>query len=344
MQPWRFLFFYTAFQLAQSTTTLASEVYLYNWDEFLSTKVIERLKNEEGITLKQQYFSDESIRDEVLISERRRSFQLAVIESVKLQTLGKQGIFNNLSALRSKLSDLYDKRWFDACGDYGLPYAWGTTGILYRRDKIPQPESWASLLNPSVSLKSKISMYYEPIDLISTALLVNGFTPFTSDLNQIKKAYETLVQQKPLLGSQEYILDYVKSPIKLASIDIAFGYSGDSYVLNEIEQKNSWAYSVPIEGTTIWLECLAAINHGPISNDVANTLRFLSKADVAAQNAMDSWFATPSSKAKELASDEYRLDEELFPPQDVLDRSYLYKPLDMKSLQIRSRIVEDLRN
>ena len=97
MQLWRFLFFYTAYQLAQSTTTLASEVYLYNWDEFLSANVIERLKNEEGITLKQQYFSDKSIRDEVLISERRRSFQLAVIESVKLQTLGKQGIFNNLS-------------------------------------------------------------------------------------------------------------------------------------------------------------------------------------------------------------------------------------------------------
>ncbi|PNQ52559.1 spermidine/putrescine ABC transporter substrate-binding protein, partial [Vibrio agarivorans] len=146
------------------------------------------------------------------------------------------------------------------------------------------------------------------------------------------------------IANNEYILDYVKFPTILASIDIAFGYSGDSYILNKTEKKRSWAYSIPTEGTTIWVECLAAINHGPMSDETIETLLFLSQVDIAAQNAMDSWFATPSKKAKSFTSDEYRLDEELFPPQDVLDRSYLYQPLDMKSLQIRSRIIKDLIN
>ncbi len=39
--------------------------------------------------LKQQFFSDESIRDEVLLSERRGAFELVVVESVKLKALAK---------------------------------------------------------------------------------------------------------------------------------------------------------------------------------------------------------------------------------------------------------------
>ena len=67
-----------------------NEIYLYNWDEFLSNDVIQQLNDTYGISLKQQYFSDESIRDEVLLSERRGAFELVVIESMKLKALAKQ--------------------------------------------------------------------------------------------------------------------------------------------------------------------------------------------------------------------------------------------------------------
>ncbi|PNQ53610.1 spermidine/putrescine ABC transporter substrate-binding protein, partial [Vibrio agarivorans] len=200
MQLTRLLIVSVSLVFSNSFKALATEVHLYNWEEFLSQNVIERLKDKKGITLKQHFFSDESIRDELLASERKLSFDLTVIESVKLNLLAKQGIFHSLNRFKAQLSDVYDKMWLDACGDYGLPYAWGTTGILYRVEKVPKPESWSALLNPAPSLKNKISMYYEPVDLLSTALLANGFEPFTHDLGQIKKAYDTLVHQKTFIA------------------------------------------------------------------------------------------------------------------------------------------------
>jgi spermidine/putrescine-binding protein len=100
---------------------------------------------------------------------------------------------------------------------------------------------------------------------------------------------------------------------------------------------------VPQEGTTLWLECIAAINNGELSKEASTILSFLSQPDIAAKNAMDSWFATPNSKAKALTTQEYQNDPELFPSQETLERSYLYRTLEPNSLQIRNRIVDSLR-
>jgi spermidine/putrescine transport system substrate-binding protein len=319
------------------------DIYLYNWDEFLSESVIERLKETHNISLKQQFFSDESIRDEVLLSERRGAFELVVLESVKLKALARQNLFHDLSSIQQDISENFEPRWMNGCGKYGIPYAWGTAGILYRSDKMSPPTSWKALLQPEPKFSGRISMYYEPTDLVSTALLANQFDPFTNDNQELRAAFKSLEEQKSHLESSEYVMDYIRDKERLLSIDLAYGYSGDTYVLNDIDPDASWAYSVPEEGTTLWLECLSAINNGDLSNDAMTTISFLSQPEIAAINAEDSWFATPNKKAKALTSEEYQSDAELFPTQEVLDRSYLYKPLEPNSLQIRNRIVDSLR-
>ena len=329
--------------LTGSALSQTHEIYLYNWDEFLSDRVITQLRDTYDISLKQQYFSDESIRDEVLLSERRGAFELVIVESVKLKALAEQNLFHNLQDLQQSIAGNFDSRWVDGCGDYGIPYAWGTSGILYRSDKVATPESWNAILDPDTKASGKISMYYEATDLVSTALLAHQFDPFTNNEQELRVAYKTLQTQKPHLESNEYVIDYIHQPERLSNIDLAYGYSGDSYALNDAEPGSSWAYVVPQEGTTLWLECIAAINNGALSSQATTIMTFLSQPNIAAQNAMDSWFATPSTKAKELTSQEYQNDPELFPSKEILDRSYLYKQLEPNSIQIRNRIVDSLR-
>lgn len=266
-----------------------------------------------------------------------------IIESVKLNALAKQNLFHNLSEIQQSIAGNIDSRWVDGCGEYGIPYAWGTSGILYRSDKINTPTSWTTILEPDSKSSGRISMYYEPTDLVSTALLANQFDPFTNNEQELRLAYKTLEAQKPHLESSEYVIDYIHQPERLANIDLAYGYSGDSYLLNDLEPDASWSYAVPQEGTTLWLECIAAINNGELSAQATTILSFLSQPEIAAQNAMDSWFATPSSKAKALTSLEYQNDPELFPSKEVLERSYLYQQLEPNSIQIRNRIVDSLR-
>ena len=319
------------------------DIYLYNWDDFLSDGVITQLSDTYDISLKQQFFSDESIRDEVLLSERRGAFELVVVGSVKLKTLAKQNLFHNLSELQDHLADNFDSNWVDGCGDFGIPYAWGTSGILYRSDKVDIPNSWKAILAPESKNSGRINMYYEPINLVGAALLFNQFDPFTNNEQELLAAYKTLLDQKNHLESNEYIIDYIHHPERLANIDLAYGYSGDSYILNKLDPQSLWAYAVPQEGTMLWLECMAAINNGELSKKTSTILSFLAQPEIAAQNAMDSWFATPNLKAKALTSQDYQNDPELFPSQEVLGRSYQHKYLGPTGLRIRSRIVDSLR-
>ncbi len=64
--------------------------------------------------------------------------------------------------------------------------------------------------------------------LVSAALLVNQFDPFTNDEQELRVAYKTLQIQKPHLESNEYAVDYIHQPERLTNIDLAYGYSGDS--------------------------------------------------------------------------------------------------------------------
>jgi spermidine/putrescine transport system substrate-binding protein len=310
----------------------------------LSERIIENLKKDLGIEIKQRYFSDESARDELLLTERRKSFDLVVIESVDLKLLAEQGVLHDLSPLREKFGHYFDSRWFSACGNYGIPYAWGTTGILYRKASVDKPiTSWKSILVPDDAMRDKVAMYYDSVDLIATALMYLGLDPFTSDKGDLKKAYTILVKQKGYLKSQEYIIEHLDDPSIIHSIDLAYGYSGDAYVLNELEEKEAWEYVVPREGSTIWLECLAIPEQDEITQDAFKVIEYLSQPANAAINSEDSWFASPIPEAIALGSEEYSTDTQLFPPKEVIERSYLYRRIDAEGRRYRELMLNGLR-
>ncbi|MCW8348596.1 spermidine/putrescine ABC transporter substrate-binding protein [Vibrio sp. ZSDZ65] len=322
-------------------------ISLYNWEAFLADSVKEQLGKKHNVSIEETYFSDEGVRDEVMLSERRHAFDLVVIESVRLQLLAEQGVIAKIpKTLKDELSPNFDSKWSDACGDYGIPYAWGTSGILYRKSAFETPvTSWNDLLHPTKGLKSRIAMYYNPIDAIAIALLSENKDPFSSVNQDLKQAYALLSQQRPLLYTSDYILNYLDSPEKIGNIDIAFGFSGDEFVLNEDVQgeENEWAYVVPEEGTTIWLECLTIPQGTFVSSDLLTVIRFLSNPKIAALNAEESWFSTPNQLALEYVSQDYLSEPSLNPPQSVFEKSFLYRRVTDLGLLLRQRIVEELR-
>ncbi|MCZ8489484.1 hypothetical protein O9992_27465 [Vibrio lentus] len=69
-------------------------------------------------------------RDEVLLSERRGAFELVILESVKLNALTKQrNLFHNLSEIQQSVQVTLIHDGLMGVAEYGIPYAWGTSGI-----------------------------------------------------------------------------------------------------------------------------------------------------------------------------------------------------------------------
>ncbi len=319
--------------------------YLYNWEAFLSPVVIDKLRNTHQIDLKQIYFSDEAVRDELLLSERGKTIDLVVVESVRLQSLGKQGAIKPIKALSDELADRFDPKWVAACGDYGIPYAWGTSGIVFRGSEDISVTSWRDLLEPSEALRGRVSMYFHPVDLIGAALMAVDLDPLSEREQDLQVAYQLLKKQRPYLKSTNYILDSIGNGNTLNSLDIAFGFSGDHHVLNSIQDESEfkWKYVIPKEGTIIWLECLAVPEGRSLSDQTIQVIRYLTAPEIAALNASTAWFSTPNQNVEMLLGEQYLNDKAINPDLELISKSYLYRPLSGKAQLLRQRIVEDLR-
>jgi spermidine/putrescine-binding protein len=71
-------------------------------------------------------------------------------------------------------------------------------------------------------------------------------------------------------------------------------------------------------------------------------LEFFQTPEIAALNAEDVWFATPNQKAIPFTSEEYQLDEELYPKQEIIDKSPVYQAISSEALTLRTRMLNAL--
>lgn len=328
--------------LLLASPSLADEVKIYTWESYFSTAVIEQFEKETGHNVTLISFDSEESRDHVITSGRAVGYDLVVIESVALNLLNKQGFIQDLSHTRAQSVSLYDSKFFESCGDGGLPYAWGTAGILYRSGISETPiNSWTQLFSPPKEFSKRIVMNEDQIDAIGSALLASGHNPFSESEQDLKDAYAILsTQQQHLAGIS--VLATSQAVENWPQMAIGLGFSGESYWMNEYSGYDDWVYTVPNEGSMLWLECLASPSSERISSATIQFLEFIQTPDIAAINAEEVWFATPNNKAYTLASEEYQQDNELYPSQEILNKSHVYREISSKSLSLRTRILNAL--
>jgi spermidine/putrescine-binding protein len=317
----------------------ADEIRIYNWEEYLADAVIEAFKEETGHTIKHFYFDNEDLRNTTITSGRGKGYDLILMDSLGLELLASQGIFQDLSKIKATLSDRIDPRWSEACGDYGIPYAWGTMGIFYRSSVAVEPlHSWRQLFVPPQEHHGRIVMYMDSIDSIAAALMATGASPFSDDTDELRKAFDLLKQQSSALLSRDYHYSYANAHGSSSRMSMSLGYSGEERVLEETSGQNDWEYLVPEEGTLLWVECFAVPDGRTIKEATLLFLDFINRPDVAAINAETLWFSTTNQAAIPFTSQEYQEDSTLFPDKDILARSMTYKRVSADSLRLRERM------
>ncbi|MBY6196493.1 spermidine/putrescine ABC transporter substrate-binding protein [Vibrio hangzhouensis] len=322
----------------------AEEILFYNWVRYLDQTLIEQFEAEYGVKIAQDHFSSEDLRDEVINSGRVNGFDLVLVDGWSLQMMGNKKLFHNVSELLSLMPGHFGAEFQQACGEYGIPYSWGTLGIVYRSEITSEPiTSWKQLFNPPKEHHGKVVMYINIVDGTASALLAAEQAPFTSDVEALKQAYAYYQLQAPYVLSYEYGDSYAYRYGQGSEMTMALGYSGDEYSIAESTGQKDWVYVVPKEGTVIWTECLAFPAASEIKPETLDFVRFLSRPDIAIQNAESVWMATPVIKALDLATEEYRTDPGLFPSQDVLEKSHYYQPIAASGQRLRFKIQQSLR-
>ena len=142
---------------------------------------------------------------------------------------------------------------YDEGNVYSMPYAWGTTGICYRTDKVKNTDvdGWNDLLDPSEELRGKITMLDEDRWILLPALKTLGFSVNTTDEAQLQEAADLTIEAKDgLLG---YDAETFYTKLDSGEAVAVMGWDG---WCNYVEDPSVVEWVLPVEGSDLWADAM----------------------------------------------------------------------------------------
>lgn len=234
------------------------------------------------------------------------------------------------------LPDVQGKTW-------GAPYRWGTTLIVYRKDKFKKlgwtPKNWEDLWRKE--LKQRISIVDQPREVIGLTLKKLGDSYNPSELNNLPQLRQELIhlhQQIKFYSSSHYL-----QPLLVGDVWCAIGWSNE--ILPLLKNNPNLAAVVPESGTSLWADLWVQPKSSSSSPLLAEWLNFCWQPDIANQIAFFSDGASPRLETleKNTILPKVRDNPLLMIPPQLLDRCEFLLPLSPKVQQQFLTLWQELR-
>lgn len=305
-------------------------INVFNVGDYINPDLISKFEEQTGIkVIYDTYDTNEIMYQKVKNSPGTYDLVFPsdyMIEKMIKEDMAEKIDFNNIPNYVN-IGDDYKNLSYDPTNEYSVPYMWGTIGIIYDADKVSEEiDSWDALWDPKY--KGEILMFDSIRDTLAIALIKLGYSINSTDKEEIDKASEELIKQKPIV--QAYVVDEVKDKIVNGEAALATVWSGDAvYIMEEAPDLNL-EYVVPKEGSNKWFDSMVIPKDAPNKAGAEAFINFLLDAEVAKENVEYIGYATPNVAAYELLDEETQNDETVYPDKETLDKCSIFIDLGDK--------------
>ncbi|WP_095148651.1 polyamine ABC transporter substrate-binding protein [Pseudomonas sp. Irchel s3a18] len=332
----------------------APTVHIYNWSDYIGENTLADFEKATGIKPVYDVFdSNETLEGKLLAG--RTGYDVVVPSNHFLGKQIKAGAFQKLDKSQlpnyANLDPVLLKRLEqnDPGNLYAVPYLWGTNGIGYNVDKVKavlgvdKIDSWGVLFEPENIKKLQscgVAFLDSADEMMPTVLNYMGLNANSTNPEDYKKAEAKLLAVRPYVTyfhSSKYIADLANG-----DICVAIGFSGDIFQAKaraaEAGKGVNIAYSIPKEGGALWFDMLAIPKDSSNVKQANAFINYLLKPEVIAQVSDYVGYANPNPASDKLMDQSIREDESVYPPQVVLDKTYvsIELPPNIQRLMTRS--------
>lgn len=299
-------------------TTQEKKLNIINWANYIGKSTIADFEKETGIKVTYDNFSS----NEELFAKLKAGatgYDLIVPSDYMVEIMRKEGMLIPLDRTQlphiKNLDEQFLNHSFDPGNNYCVPYHWGSValGINTKKVKDIKP-SWDMIWDEA--FKGKISTLDDPRVGFIPALKKIGASLNTKNLDEIKRAGDLLLQQKPLIHS--YTSDMYIDLLVSEEIWIAAGYTGD--ILQAKKDNPAITLVLPVEGSEIAIDHFCIPKGAKNLSEAHQFLDFIMRADVAASIANDIRYATCNKTAKEGIDPELQADRGVYPLEDQMKK------------------------
>jgi spermidine/putrescine-binding protein len=305
---------------------LESELNVFIWSAYLPDSVVASFTAKTGTRVQVDVYDS----NEALLAKLQSGvagYDLVVPSDYLVKILIAEGLLQQLDRSLLPGLDVLDPRLlgraYDPGNDYTLPYAWGTTGFAYDRQKVGgELDSWSALFDPRFS--GRILMLDDVREAFGAALALRGRSINERDPQALAEAAAALRTQKALVRT--YDSGDFANILAAGDVDLAQGYSGQlAQVVRDAPER--FAYVVPKEGGTLWIDNLA-IPTGARHLAAAHAfIAHLMDPHVAAEVANAIGYASANLAARAHIDPAILADPAVYPPDEVLARCALIEDL-----------------
>ena len=297
----------------------AEELAVYAWSGELPDEIVKDFEKETGITVRFDTFDS----NETLIAKLSAGgsgYDIVNPSQYAVQILAKQGLVVDLDHAKipnlAGLSETFKAVSYDPGNKVSVPYVWGTTGLAYNTDCVTSPvTSWKAMWDPAY--KGRIYMLDNMLAAYIAGLQVNGFPANSTNPDEIAKATQSLIDQKPLLGgyNSTNFADLVSS----GEACIVEAWSGN--VLQVMKDNPKVKYVLPEEGGTMWVDGYSITKDAPNPVAAYKFLDYLLRPAVATKVTELAQLATSVEASKAMLPAATAGNTAIFPPAESLAKA-----------------------
>lgn len=320
---------------SQSPGEGAGVVNVYNWGEYIDMSVLEEFEAATGIHVNYQTFdSNEALYGklaggatgyDVIIPSDYMIGQM--IEEDMLQPLN----FDNIPNYADIDPALHNPE-YDPENRYSVPYMFGILGIIYNTtlvDPDEDMETWDVLWNTKYD--HDVLMFNNSRDALGIALKRLGFSYNTTDPEQIRRAADLLIEQKPML--QGYFMDKIFEKMEGANAAIGVYYYGD--FLTMYDNNPDLAFAIPREGTNRYVDAMCIPKGAEHKENAEAFINFMCSTGAGLKNCEETWYSTPLLSVRAELDKEVAGDPNAYPSETFMEEmceTYSCLPAEIRTL------------
>ena len=315
----------TALALALTPAWAEGKLNVYNWGDYINPEVLDRFAEEFGVDVSLDTYSS---NEEMLAKIQAGATGYDII----FPSVHMQDIMMNLGLLaKTDINQAADFGNIDPAslfaktdpnGEYCLPYAWGTVGIVYNKTLVPELSSWEEFFAIPETTGGKITLLDDMREVMAVGLIMTGHSVNTDDPEAIAEATDYLLAQAENVSAYTY-----DTQALIASGDIAAGHFFVGVNILVKERPDELGYVIPSEGATMYQENICVLDTAPNPENAKTFLEFYLRPEIAALNVAQQMNGTPNIPARALTPDYIKDDPNINLSDETMSRLQVFEDL-----------------
>ncbi len=338
----------------------AEDVNISNWNGYIADDTLVSFTQATGIKATYDIHDSNEVLESKLMTGNTgydvvspsNHFLSRLIKAGAIQKLDRSQLPNwkNLNPVLMKKLEANDPG-----NQYGFPYMWGTAGIGYNVEKIKAifgntdvTRSWKMFFDEDTIKKLStcgVAIIDNPTQILPITLNYLGLPHHSHEPGDYKKAEQALLKIRPYVQyfhASKYISDLANG-----NICAVIGFNGDvvQAATSAKEAKNGIeiAYSIPEEGTTLWLDMVVMPKAAPHEKNAYAYMNYLLDPKVIANISNSIHYANPNSAADEFLTPAVKQDPAIYPPSSVMDKLFIVEDLPPAIARLATRLWTKLK-